>query len=138
MYFTASTTINANPETIWSIITDASKYPEWEPNVKQIEGTIAPGETVTAHVKSADRPFPAKVTEFVPNQKMTWTGGMPFGLFKGVRTFTLTPQGDRVDFTLREEFSGPMLFLIKGSIPDQTQDFQNFVAGLKQRAESMS
>ena len=75
MHFTATTTINAKPETIWSIITDAASYPEWEPNVKQIEGTIAPGQTVTAHVKSADRPFPAKVTEFVPNQKMTWTGG---------------------------------------------------------------
>jgi len=137
MHFTASTTINAKPETIWSIITDASSYPEWEPNVKQIEGTIAPGEKVTAHVKSADRPFPAKVTEFIPNKKMAWTGGMPFGLFKGVRTFTLTPQGDAVEFTLREEFSGPMLFMIKGSIPDQTQDFQNFVAGLKQRAEAM-
>lgn len=137
MHFTATTTINATPEAIWRIITDASSYPEWEPNVKQIEGTIAPGERVTAHVKSSDRPFPAKVTEFVPNQKMTWTGGMPLGLFKGVRTFTLTPKGDAVEFTLREEFSGPLLFLIKGSIPDQTQDFQNFVAGLKQRAETM-
>lgn len=137
MHFTASTIINAKPETIWSIITDAPKYPEWEPNVKQIEGTIALGETVTAHVKSADRPFPAKVTGFTPNKKMTWTGGMPFGLFKGVRTFTLTPKGDSIAFTLREEFSGPMLFMIKGSIPDQTQDFQNFVAGLKQRAEAM-
>ncbi len=137
MHFTASTTIHAKPETIWSIITDASKYPEWEPNVKQMEGTIALGETVTAHVKSADRPFPAKVTEFTPNKKMIWTGGMPFGLFKGVRTFTLTPKGDSIEFTLREEFSGPMLFMIKSSIPDQTQDFQNFVAGLKQRAEAM-
>ena len=138
MHFTATTTINAKPETIWNIITDASKFPEWEPNVVRIEGTIALGEKVTAYTKrDPKRAFPAKVTEFVPNKKMEWTGGMPFGLFKGVRSFTLTPKGDSTEFTLREEFSGPMLFMIKGSIPDQTQDFENFVQGLKQRAESM-
>ncbi len=137
MHFTATTTINAKPETIWSIITDATSYPEWEPNVIRIDGNIAPNESVTAHVKSSDRAFPVKVTVFTPNQKMVWTGGMPFGLFKGERTFTLTSQGDAVEFTLREEFSGPMLFMMKGSIPDQTEIFQNFVAGLKQRAESM-
>jgi len=137
MHFTATTTINATPETIWSIITDAESYPKWEPNVKQIDGTIASGETVTAHVKHTDRSFPTKVTEFVPNQRMAWSGGMPFGLFKGVRSFTLTPKGDAVEFTLREEFSGPLLALMKGSIPDQTEIFQNFVHGLKQHAESM-
>src|ERR671913_123634 len=26
-----------------------------------------------------------------PGQRMTWSGGMPLGLFKGVRTFTLAP-----------------------------------------------
>lgn len=137
MEFIATTIINATPETIWNIITDADSYPQWEPNVIHIDGKIAPGETVTAHVKSSDRAFPTKVTEFVPNQKMVWTGGMPFGLFKGVRTFTLTPHGDTTEFTLREEFSGPLLFMMKGSIPDQTAIFQNAVAGLKQHAESV-
>ena len=67
---------------------------------------------------------------------MTWTGGMPLGLFKGVRTFTLTPQADNsVEFTLREEFSGPLLPLFANSIPDMTQTFQDFVAGLKGHAE---
>ncbi len=60
---------------------------------------------------------------------------MPFGLFKGVRTFTLTPKNDAVEFTIREEFSGPLLPLIGRSIPDMTQDFENFTAGLKAYAE---
>jgi hypothetical protein len=67
---------------------------------------------------------------------MTWTGGMPMGLFKGVRTFTLTPKGDmETEFTLREEFSGPLLPLISGTIPDMTQTFQDFADGLKAQAE---
>jgi hypothetical protein len=136
--FSASTNIEAAPETIWAILTDASKYPEWDPVAERIEGRIAPGETVKAYTKLAPgRAFPAKVTEFEPGRKMTWTGGMPMGLFKGVRTFTLVPKGDgTVDFTLRETFSGPMLPLIGGSLPDMTEPFQGFVAGLKARAEA--
>ena len=67
---------------------------------------------------------------------MTWTGGMPFGLFKGVRTFTLTPNaGNGVTFTIREDYSGPLLGLFARSIPDMTQTFENFAAGLKAFAE---
>ena len=136
--YSASTTIKASPEQIWAILTDAAKYPEWDPVAERIEGRIALGETVTAYTKlSPGRGFAAKVTEFEPGRKMTWTGGMPLGLFKGVRTFTLVPQANgTVKFTLRETFSGPMLALIGSSLPDMTEPFQGFVAGLKRRAES--
>ena len=43
---------------------------------------------------------------------------MPLGLFKGVRTFTLTPRGGATRFTMREEYTGPMLPLIWRSMPD--------------------
>jgi hypothetical protein len=136
--YSASTHISASPETIWEILTDAEHYPEWDPQALRIEGTIAPGETVTAYTKlSPDRAFPAKVTEFAPGKKMTWTGGMPLGLFKGVRTFTLTPHKEGVvHFELREEFSGLLLPLFSRQLPDMTEAFEGFVAGLKARAEA--
>jgi hypothetical protein len=139
-FFTATTNIKASPETIWKILTDAPNYPKWDPGVIRIEGKIASGEKVVAYNKiSPNRAFPAKVTEFVPNQRMVWSGGMPLGLFKGVRTFTLTPKSDgSVDFTLREEFSGPLLFLIGRTIPDMTQSFNDFVTGLKSHAEALA
>ena len=40
-----------------------------------------------------------------------------------------------IEFTLREEFSGLLLPLIAGSIPNQTQTFEDFAAGLKAFAE---
>lgn len=136
-FFTASTNIQAPAARVWSILTDAPNYPKWDPGVVRIEGTIAPGQQLTAYSKlSPNRAFPAKVTEFVPNQKMVWSGGMPLGLFKGVRTFTLTPKADgSLDFTLREEFTGPLLPLMAGSLPDLTQTFREFAAGLKAYAE---
>jgi hypothetical protein len=134
--FKASTTIHAPPEKIWGILTHGAAWPEWDPYCEKIEGRVAPGEKIKAFSKlSPGRAFPVKVSEFIPNERMTWTGGMPLGLFKGVRTFTLTPKGDNTEFTLHEVFSGPMLALIGGSIPDMTEAFQKFVAGLKSRAE---
>ena len=136
--FQATTTIAAAPETIWAILTNASAYPEWDPGVERIEGQIAPGEKITAYTKlSPGRAFPVTVTAFEPSRKMIWASGMPLGLFKGERTFTLAPQSQgTTTFTLREEFSGPLLPLIGRSIPNMTATFEQFAAGLKSRAES--
>jgi hypothetical protein len=68
--------------------------------------------------------------------KMTWTGGMPLGLFKGVREFVLDSKQDgSVDFNVKEVFTGPLLPMFAGSLPDRTQPFQDFVDELKARAE---
>ncbi len=135
--YQATTVINAPPEKIWNVLTEASGYPEWDPYCEKIEGRIASGEKIRAFTTlSPGRAFPVKVTEFVPNRKMTWTGGMPLGLFKGERTFTLTPEPDGTTrFTVREVFSGPMLGLIGKSIPDMTEPFEKFAEGLKKKAE---
>jgi hypothetical protein len=76
------------------------------------------------------------VTEFEPGRRMVWSGGMPLGLFKGVRTFTISPQSDGVTtFTVREEYTGPLLPLIWRSMPDLEPSFRQFASGLKSRAE---
>jgi hypothetical protein len=54
------------------------------------------------------RAFPVRVTEFQPPRLMRWTGGMPLGLFKGERTFTLTAHGDGTRFVMREEYTLPL------------------------------
>ena len=135
--YRASTMIEATPETIWAILTDAARYPEWDLGVDQIEGTIALGEKIAAHSKlRPGRAFPVKVSEFVPGRKMVWSGGIPLGLFRGERTFTLTPRGNGLtEFTLREVFSGPLLAIFGRSIPDLTSSFEQFAAGLKSHAE---
>jgi hypothetical protein len=135
--FSSTTTIAASPETIWAILTDGTRYPEWDPNAIRIEGQIALGAKIVIYTKVAPgRAFPVTVKEFVPGQKMMWTSGMPFGLFTGERTFTLKPQSNgQIEFTLREEFRGVLLGMIGPSLPDMTEPFRQFTAGLKARAE---
>jgi hypothetical protein len=138
--YDASSTIAADPDTLWALLTDAPGYTKWDSGVEKVEGRIAPGEKVKVTSKAnPGRAFPVKVTQFEPGRRMVRSGGMPLGLFKGVRTFTLSPQGNgSTRFTVHEEYTGPLLPLIWPSIPDLKPSFDPFAAGLKARAENGS
>lgn len=135
--YEAAAVIDAEPAAIWQILTDGPGYPGWDSGVDRVEGTIGPGETIK--VFAAVRPgraFPVRVAEFVPGERMRWTGGMPLGLFTGVRTFTLAPDGGGATrLTVREEYTGPLLPLIWPTMPDLGSSFVQFVNGVKHQAE---
>ena len=134
--YDATAEIQASPEAIWAILTDAPGYQAWDSGVERVEGSIAPGNKLKVVSKAnPGRAFPVKVTELTSGQRMTWSGGMPLGLFKGVRTFTLAPGSDGTTrFTMREEYTGPLLPLIWRSMPDLGPSFRQFVNGLKELA----
>src|SRR6267143_5519074 len=136
-FYEATANIKASPERIWALITDAPHYADWNTTVNTVEGKIAPGETIKVLVKvNPRRAFPVKVTEFKPGERMLWSGGMPMGLFKGERTYTLTQAGNgETRFHMREEYRGPMLGMIWKSIPDLGLAFQVFAQSLKRAAE---
>ena len=136
--YRAETDIAAPAETIWEILTDVSAYPDWDPSCDRIEGTVSPGAKLKVYSKLAPgRAFAVKVTQLDPPSTMVWTGGMPLGLFKGVRTFALSSAGKgQTHFSLHEVFEGLMLPLISRSMPDMTDAFRGFCAGLKTRAEA--
>lgn len=125
----------ASAERIWKLLTDAGDYPRWNSTVTSIEGQIREGETLRLRVPGTDRTFTPKVSGVVVNQRMIWTGGFK-PVFIGVRTFELTPRADGItDFTMSERFSGLMLPLIKGSLPDFGPVFEQFANDLKREAE---
>jgi len=135
--YRTSISIHAEPAAIWAILTDAERYPEWNNTVERVEGTIAPGERIKVHAKiSPGRAFPVKVSTFEPSARMVWSSGMPLGLFKGERTFSLERKGEQVEFTMQEVFSGPFSPMIERSIPDLQPAFDEFAADLKRRAEA--
>lgn len=137
MTFRTKTLIHAPAERIWALLIDAPAYPAWNTTIDRVDGKIGPGEKLKIFAKlSPGRGFGVRVTEFDRNQRMVWTGSMPFGLFKGVRTFLLVPKGDAVEFRMQEVFSGPLARLIEGSLPDMQPAFDEFAAALKARAEA--
>jgi hypothetical protein len=61
---------------------------------------------------------------------------MPLGLFKSERTHTLTPNaGGQTTFKTEETFSGLLLPIFGRNLPDLTENFRTFAAGLKKQAE---
>lgn len=135
--YQAEITIDASAEAIWNVLVDTDNYAEWDPGMIRIEGDLAPGGKVKFFTKfSPDQAFAVKVTGFEPGKKMVLTGGMPFGLFKSERTHTLKENTDgRTHFHTIESFSGLLYPLFGKQIPDLTESFNNFVTGLKARAE---
>lgn len=128
--------IKAKPDKIWALLTDAQNFPRWNSTIQSIEGTIALGETIKLRATIAPkRTFSLKVTQLEPNSVMVWQdGSLP--VFKGVRRFTLTPRNDgSTDFFMAEEFSGVMLPLIAGSLPDFRESFEHYAADLKRASE---
>ena len=136
-FYEASSDIDAPPEAIWAVLADGAAYPSWDSGVLSVEGRIAKGEIITVVSSVApSRRFPVTVTEMDPPRAMTWTGGLPYGLFTGVRTFRLTPQADgRTRFDLREEYTGYLLPLLWGRLPNLGPSFDQFARGLKARVE---
>ena len=136
-HYESTALIEARPEAVWAVLTDAPAYADWDSGVVRVEGTIAPQEKIKV-VSEANpkRAFPVKVTEFAPGERMVWSGGMPLGLFKGVRTYRLAQEAGGTRFTMREEYTGPMLPMIWRSMPDLQPSFEQFANGLKARAEA--
>jgi len=134
--FEASAVINASTEEVWNVLANAAGWPGWESGVDGVDGVLAAGERITIRSAAAPgRAFPVKVTRFDPGECLELTGGMPLGLFRGVRSYRLHREGSATGFTMREEYSGPLSGLITRSIPDLQPSFEQFARGLKQRVE---
>ncbi len=135
--YEAKCTIGAAPEVVWGLLTDASSYDDWNDAVISIEGHIRQGGTITlVSIVDPKRTFKLRVSEMREPNKMVWSDGMPLGLFRGVRTYTITETSTGSEFSMVEEFSGPLAGLITKAIPDLTESFTLFARGLKDAAES--
>lgn len=127
--------ITAPAERVWALLTDLPGFVRWNSTVLSAEGRIAEGETVRIQVKLApERTFNLKVSSVVPNAKMVWSDGN--ALFRGVRTYQITPQGAGVRFEMDEVNSGLLLPMIRGSLPDFGPSFEQYAEDLKAAAEA--
>jgi hypothetical protein len=136
--FHAERRIAAPPDRVWALLVNLPSWTSWNPTIVSVEGNVAPGGTVrlvaTANQK---RSFVLRVTELDPPRRMVWASGMPMGLFRGIRSYSLTPavDGTETDFAMTEAYTGALAGLIGRSIPDLRPSFEAFAGGLKAAAE---
>lgn len=135
-YYEAAAAIDAPADRAWRVLLDGAAYPNWDSGVTRVDGEIIDGGRITVHSDaSPGRAFPVRVAIDQQSGLMTWSGGMPLGLFRGVRTFRVVPNGEECTFSMREEYTGPLLAMIWKRTPDLQPSFDRFAAGLKARTE---
>jgi hypothetical protein len=136
--FHASRRIAAAPDVVWALLVDLPSWRVWNPTIVSVEGDLTPGGTVRlVSTVNRERTFALRVTELVPPERMVWASGMPLGLFRGVRTYSLAPAagGAGTDFAMTEVYKGALAGLIGRSIPDLGPSFEAFADALKAAAE---
>jgi hypothetical protein len=129
--------IDAPPDLVWSTLLDVGAWPSWDSGVTRVDGQARDGGKLTVHSEvSPGRAFPVRVAVDGGRRVMTWTGGMPLGLFRGVRTFRVTVDGvNGSELEVHEQFTGPLVGPMSRGMPDLQPSFDKLADGLKARCE---
>ena len=131
----AEALIKARSSTVWDIITDAGNYTVWDSGITHVTGELRNGGTIKIRTRTGgSRIFRLRVQQ-MPGEVMTWTRGLPLGLFTGVCTFTLEPQGGMTHLRVKQELTGPLRGLLGKAIPDARQPLIDYVNAVRKRSE---
>lgn len=119
--------INADKATIWNILTDFSKYSDWNPFIVKVEGSLAIGKYLTNTISmEGQKPqvFKPKLLEVLPQKSLKWLGSLFFkGIFDGEHYFRLEPlKNNQTRLIHGENFSGIFSSIILKMIGKQTQE----------------
>jgi uncharacterized protein YndB with AHSA1/START domain len=136
MRYEVSRAIAAPPRDVWAVVVDAAAWPSWDSGVISVEGSVQVGQAIKL-VSEANpkRAFRLKIVELDEPSLLRLSSGMPLGVFRGVRTYTVEPQSGGTLFTMCEEYSGLLAGMITRSIPDLQPSFEHFADGLQQQVE---
>ncbi len=131
--------IDAPAERVWESLTDFPSFPEWNPFIREIQGTLAVGsrlEVTLGASGTTPMTFRPTVRSVVPNRELRWLGrvGLP-GLFDGEHIFELEPLGpDHVRFVQRERFRGLFVPILGKSLDrDARRGFEEMNRALRAR-----
>lgn len=130
--------INAAPQKVWEILTDFNNYPNWNPFIKSIAGSINIGSTLKVTIEPEEgkgMTFKPVVQSAVKNKELSWLGKLLFkGVFDGKHKFQLIDNGNgTTTFIQSEEFSGILVSFI--NLDKTAEGFNTMNQSLKERAE---
>lgn len=134
--------ISASPERVWTTLMAFTRYPEWNPFIRSIDGTPRAGARVVVQIEPAGKrgmTFRPTLTVVDEERELRWLGRLVMpGLFDGDHAFTLEPTSDgRTLFKQVESFRGVLVPLLKKSLDSNTRrGFDAMNQALKTRAET--
>lgn len=136
--------IEASAEKTWKVLTDFSGFSQWNPFIRQINGSPEVGIKLKIYLHTSNgknRTYQPTVTKVVPNRELRWFGKSIIpGIFNGERIFTIEPsESNRIHFVHKEIFTGLLVNLIGSRLDkDMYQSFIKMNEALKETVEQMS
>jgi len=134
--------IAASADRVWQVLTDLAFYPEWNPFITRIAGSLAVGSRLDTFLQppgSRGIGFKPTVVALVPGRELRWLGKLLIrGIFDGEHSFRIEPlTQERVRFIQEERFSGMLTFppLFRMLTSGTQEGFKAMNQALKQRAE---
>ena len=133
--------IDAAPERVWAVLTDFSRYAEWNPFITSIAGELEVGRKLSVTLSppdSRDWTFrPSLLVCDAPNE-LRWRGHLWVkGLFDGEHFFQCREaEGGRTRFVHGENLSGFLVKYVMASLTNVTRGFVYMNQALKKRVES--
>lgn len=129
--------IDAPPTTVWHLLTDVERWPEWTPTMKYVKrresGPLALDSTADVDVDGAGKST-LRVTEYTHGRSFTWGSNV-----RGVRfaaAHILEPAGAGSRVTLWVEFTGIMATVFAPMLRRVSRRNVDIEAeGLKRRSE---
>jgi hypothetical protein len=139
----ASSEIDAPAATVWGVVHDVARYPEWNPFVRRLTGDVRDGGRIDVTVQAPGRKpitFKARVMRLDPGRELRWKGQwfLP-GLFDGEHALTVEALGpSRARFRTWEHVTGLLLPLLGKAMRQSQAGFDQFAVAVKARAESLA
>ncbi len=135
------TTIHAEPEKVWSILTDFKQYDTWNPFIPFVVGEPCLNARLRIYLEPPGgkrQMFRPVIVRLVPNQELIWLGKLGIaGLFHGEHRFLLRKAFDGSTHFIQEElFSGLLVPFLGQSVADRIcKGFNEMNTALKKKAE---
>jgi len=130
--------IEANADAIWRVLTDFSRFDQWNPMLRNVQTDLGLGASVRFEVlREGAKPLKlkAKIVELAGHHALSWRGG-PKGFLSGEHYFRIESLGEgRCRLYHGEQFSGLLLPLLKGALKDAPVLYRSMNEALKKRVE---
>ena len=133
--------INAPAEKVWQVLTDFAHFPDWNPFIREIIGSVVEGSRLEIHISTSsgkNRTYKPTLTKIDPNHELRWYGkGLLPGLLNGERIFTIEELAqNHVRMIHREIFTGLGAFLTGDRMDkDIHHSFEEMNNALKKKIE---
>jgi len=140
----SSIEIRAPLDVVWGVLTDFAAYPDWNPHVRRVQGTVGTGARITIHNRPPGGRMivmrPTVIT-WEPPRELRWRGTFVSGrLFSGEHGFRLETIGaNKVRFAQDETFSGvlvPIYALLR--LSRTRRGFDEMNEALRERSERLA